>query len=76
MELQQTSYTFSEDDAGAEVCLLASGFVQTGQTFRIGYLTLGGTASESRSCLLIPSQNSDLKLGLEFGYKVGHLTLL
>ena len=45
--LQLESYTFSENDAGAEVCILVqSGSVQSGQTFTAGYGSFGITASE------------------------------
>ena len=48
MALQLASYRFSENDAGAEVCLLVqNGIVQSGQTFRAGYGSIGVTASES-----------------------------
>ena len=48
MALQLDSYRFSENDLGAEVCLLVqSGVVQIGQTFRAGYGSFGVSASES-----------------------------
>ena len=46
--LELPEYIFSENDAGAEVCLLVmSGTVQPGQSFRAGYGSFSGTASES-----------------------------
>ena len=48
MALQLDSYRFSENDIGAEVCLLVqAGIVQSGQTFRAGYGSFGVTASKS-----------------------------
>ena len=64
--LQLDSYTFSENDAGAEVCLLVqSGTVQPGQTFTAGYGSFGISASES--CIYSISH-----LKLELKSKVGH----
>lgn len=45
--LQQASYTFSESDSGAEICIeVRDGFVQAGQTFTVGYGSFGITASK------------------------------
>ena len=46
--LQLPEYVFSENDAGAEVCLLViNGTVQSGQSFNAGYGSFSGSASES-----------------------------
>ena len=45
--LQQLSYTFSESDSGAEICIqVQAGVVQPGQSFTVGYGSSGTTASK------------------------------
>ena len=48
MRLQESTYTFSESDSGAEVCIeVASGTISSTDSFTAGYGSFGITAGKS-----------------------------